>query len=106
VKKGASAFPLDFDSYWKSSAIAAMDKFYTDDVEQLLYYIKEGWIRPVDKISGDLGEVVAGRKPGREKEDERIMCMNLGLAILDVAVGKLIYERALERGIGVKLPLI
>ena len=106
VKKGASAFPLDFDSYWKSSAIAAMDKFYTDDVEQLLYYIKEGWIRPVDKISGDLGEVVAGRKPGREKEDEKIMCMNLGLAILDVAVGKLIYERALERGIGVKLPLI
>ncbi|MGC8932309.1 MAG: ornithine cyclodeaminase family protein [Candidatus Methanodesulfokora sp.] len=106
VKKGASAFPLDFDSYWKSSAIAAMDKFYTDDVEQLLYYIKEGWIRPVDKISGDLGEVVAGRKPGREKEDEKIMCMNLGLAILDVAVGKLIYERALERGIGVKLLLI
>ncbi|RSN75550.1 MAG: ornithine cyclodeaminase family protein [Thermoproteota archaeon] len=106
IKEGASAFPLDFDSYWKSSAIAAMDKFYTDDVEQLLYYIKEGWIRPVDKISGDLGEVVVGKKPGREKETERIMCMNLGLAILDVAVGKLIYEEALKKGMGAKLPLI
>jgi ornithine cyclodeaminase/alanine dehydrogenase-like protein (mu-crystallin family) len=106
IKEGASAFPLDFDSYWKSSAIAAMDKFYTDDVEQLLYYIKEGWIRPVDKISGDLGEVVVGKKPGREKETERIMCMNLGLAILDVAVGKLIYEEALKKGVGAKLPLI
>jgi ornithine cyclodeaminase/alanine dehydrogenase-like protein (mu-crystallin family) len=30
---------------------------------------------------------------------ERIMCMNLGLAILDVAVGKLIYKEALKKGV-------
>ena len=105
VKEGATAIPLDFDSYWKSSAIASMDKFYTDDVDQLKYYIEEGWIRPIERIDGDLGEVVAGRKPGRESDRERIMSMNLGLAIEDVATGKLIYELAVERGVGRKLPL-
>ncbi len=105
VKPGATAIPLDFDSYWKSSAIASMDKFYTDDVEQLKYYIEEGWIRPIAKIDGDLGEVVTGKKPGRENPNERIMSMNLGLAIEDVATGKLIYELALKKGVGRKLPL-
>ncbi|MEM3371584.1 MAG: ornithine cyclodeaminase family protein [Candidatus Korarchaeum sp.] len=106
VKPGASAFPLDFDSYWKSSAIASMDKFYTDDVAQFNYYVREGWIRPVERVSGELAEVVAGAKPGREREDERIMCMNLGLAILDVAVGKLIYEEAMRRKAGKLLPFL
>ncbi len=105
VKPGATAIPLDFDSYWKSSAITSMDKFYTDDVEQLKYYIKEGWIRPIERIDGSLDEVVAGKRPGRERREERIMSMNLGLAIEDVATGKLIYELALKKGVGRKLPL-
>jgi ornithine cyclodeaminase/alanine dehydrogenase len=104
VKPGVSAFPLDYDSYWKSSAIASMDKFYTDDIEQLLYSIKGGWIRPIERIFGELGEVVAGKKPGRESEREKIMCMNLGLACHDVAVGKLIYEEARRKGVGTHLP--
>ncbi|MCS7103642.1 MAG: hypothetical protein NZ992_07170, partial [Candidatus Korarchaeum sp.] len=100
VKLGASAFPLDFDSYWKPSAIASMDKFYTDDIAQFDYYVKEGWIRPVGRVFGELGEVVTRAKPGRERDRERIMCMNLGLAILDVAVGKLIYEEAMRKNAG------
>lgn len=106
VKPGASAFPLDFDSYWKPSAIASMDKFYTDDVAQFNYYVREGWIRPVERVSGELAEVISGSKPGRERDDERIMCMNLGLAILDVAVGKLIYEEARRRNAGKLLPFL
>lgn len=106
LKPGMSAFPLDFDSYWKPSAIASMDKFYTDDVAQLNYYVREGWIRPVGRISGELGEVILGTKPGREGDEERIMCMNLGLAVLDVAVGKLIYEEAKRRNVGRSLPFI
>ncbi len=105
IEEGATAIPLDFDSYWKSSAIASMDKFYTDDVDQLRYYIEEGWIRPIARVDGDLGEVVTGRKPGREGDSERIMSMNLGLAIEDVATGKLIYDLAVERGVGWRLPL-
>ncbi|MCS7138998.1 MAG: hypothetical protein NZ873_02975 [Crenarchaeota archaeon] len=106
VKPGTSAFPLDFDSYWKPSAIASMDKFYTDDIVQFNYYVKEGWIRPVEKVFGELSEVVTRTKPGRESDYERIMCMNLGLAILDVAVGKLIYEEAVKKNAGRLLPFL
>ena len=53
----------------------------------------------------DLGELVVGLKPGREKDSERTMAMNLGLAMDDMAVAPEIYRRAKERGIGVWLPL-
>ena len=57
------------------------------------------------RIHADLGELAAGAKVGRERPDERIFCMNLGVAIEDVAVGGLAYRRALESGRGRPLPL-
>jgi ornithine cyclodeaminase/alanine dehydrogenase-like protein (mu-crystallin family) len=48
---------------------------------------------------------VAGKKAGRQKADERTMTANLGLAIDDMAVAPLIYRRALDMGLGKKLPL-
>ena len=48
---------------------------------------------------------MTGRKPGREKPEERTIACNLGLALDDVAVGPLIYKRALEKGIGTWLSL-
>ncbi len=49
----------------------------------------------------DLAEIVAGLKPGREREDERTMAANIGLALEDMAVASEIYARAREHGIGV-----
>ena len=53
----------------------------------------------------DLGELTTGEKPGRESDQERIICSNLGLAIEDMAVGLRIYERAVKQGVGKRLPL-
>ncbi len=53
----------------------------------------------------DLAEIVAGLKPGREREDERTMAADIGLALEDMAVASEIYSRAQERGIGTWLPL-
>ena len=50
-------------------------------------------------------EVVAGKKPGRETSEERAMTINLGNALNDMAVAPLIYQRALEKGIGTWLEL-
>ena len=33
----------------------------------------------------DLGEIIAGQKPGREAAGERIICINIGLALDDMA---------------------
>jgi ornithine cyclodeaminase/alanine dehydrogenase-like protein (mu-crystallin family) len=48
---------------------------------------------------------VLGCKPGREREDERTLAMNLGLAIDDMAVAPEIVRRAREQGIGTRLEL-
>jgi len=53
----------------------------------------------------ELREVVAGFKPGRTKPSEITLFKSLGVALEDVAIGKLVYERALERGIGRKLDI-
>ena len=45
-------------------------------------------------------DVVAGLKPGRRNAADITLFKSQGLAIEDVAIGKLVYERALERGLG------
>jgi ornithine cyclodeaminase/alanine dehydrogenase len=104
-KNGAFACPLDFDSYWKPEAMHSMNKFCTDDREQLAYYKTQGYFADIPEIYADLAEIVSGKKPGREKTDERTMSMNLGLAIEDMATAKLIYDKAKEKGTGTRLPL-
>jgi ornithine cyclodeaminase/alanine dehydrogenase-like protein (mu-crystallin family) len=100
---GAFASLVDFDSYWQPAALHQADKFCTDDLAQLRYYQSAGFFQDIPPVHADLGELVAGRKPGRESAGERTIACNLGLALDDMAVAPLIYRAALERGIGVWL---
>lgn len=102
---GAFASLVDFDSYWHRDALREFDKFCTDDVPQLHHYRDIGYFQDIPAIHADLGELVTGRKPGRETAQERTAACNLGLALDDIAVAPLIYRRALEKGIGTWLPL-
>jgi len=52
----------------------------------------------------ELAPIVAGRMAGRRSEDEITLFESQGIAIEDTAAGQLIYERAIERGIGTRLP--
>ena len=105
LREGAFASLVDFDSYWHPGALREADKFCTDDVPQLHHYRDLGYFQDIPPIHADLGELVTGRKPGREKPEERTMACNLGIALDDIAVAPLIYERALGKGIGTWLPL-
>jgi len=104
-KDGGFACPLDFDSYWQPEAMYSMDKFCTDDEDQLRYYKKLGYFSSIPRVYADLAEIVSGKKSGRENPNERIMCMNLGLAIEDMATAILVYEKAKNSGVGTALPL-
>jgi ornithine cyclodeaminase len=53
-----------------------------------------------ETLHAEIGEVVTGRRPGREDDDERILFWHRGLSILDVAVGQLILERARQADLG------
>lgn len=102
---GAFASLVDYDSYWQRPALHEADKFCTDDVPQLRHYQDLGYFQDIPPIYADLGELVSGKKRGRERAEERTMSANLGLALDDMAVAPLVYRRALEMGIGTRLPL-
>lgn len=102
---GAFASPVDFDSYWTGAALAEIDKLATDDREQMAYYRRQGYFRETPEPYADLGEIVAGRAPGRESPEERTMALLLGLALDDLATAPRVVRRAIEMGIGTTLPL-
>jgi ornithine cyclodeaminase/alanine dehydrogenase len=105
LSEGGFASLVDFDSYWQADALREAQKLATDDIAQMAYYRREGYFRSTPIPYADLSEIVAGKKPGRESENERTMTINLGLASEDMAVAILVYRRALEKKIGVELPL-
>ena len=105
LKPGGFGSAVDFDSYWQPESMAQMDKISTDDVDQFTYYRSIGYFQHTPDPYADLGEIVIGKKPGRERENERILAINLGLAIDDMAVAPEIARRAFDMGIGTMLPL-
>jgi ornithine cyclodeaminase/alanine dehydrogenase len=105
LEEGAFASLVDFDSYWHPDALREADKFCTDDIPQLNHYRNIGYFQNIPPIHADLGELVVGRKPGRETPEERTMTCNLGLAMDDMALAPTVYRRAVDRGIGTRLPL-
>ena len=105
MDEGAFASLVDFDSYWHPEAMKEADKFCTDDLAQLRYYESVGYFQGIPPVHADLGELASGQQPGRETPQERTMTANLGLALDDMAVAPLVYQRAVERDIGTWLPL-
>jgi ornithine cyclodeaminase/alanine dehydrogenase len=103
--EGAFASLVDFDSYWHPDALRKADKFCTDDVPQLKRYREMGYFQNIPEVHADLGELATGRKKGRETASERTVACNLGLALDDMATAVILYQRALEAGVGTWLPL-
>jgi len=56
------------------------------------------------QLHADIGEVVAGLKPGRETDDERILVHTTGMVSHDIGIAWWIYKKALAQGLGVPLP--
>ncbi len=53
-----------------------------------------------EQIYGSLGEIVAGKKPGRVTPEEITVFDSTGLIIQDLALGLAVYQRAREKGLG------
>ena len=86
------------------------DKWVTDLVAQALSTgeiasaVQEGAIGE-GTLHATLGEIVAGKKPGRENDGEITIFKSTGMAIQDVATAKKVYELARQRGVGVELSI-
>ena len=64
---------------------------------------KDGEFRD-EEIHAEIGEIVSGKKPGREQEDEIIYYNAVGAGILDIALTTRCYRFAEKHGIGITLP--
>ena len=56
--------------------------------------------RTVPTVYATIGEIVTGKKRGRDSDDEKIIAIPIGMAVCDIAVAHLVYHSALDRGIG------
>jgi ornithine cyclodeaminase/alanine dehydrogenase len=102
---GAFASAVDFDSYFQGAALVEADRLVTDDLDQMEHYRSIGYFQHTPPVHDELAEIVCGKKPGRAGDDERTIAINLGIALDDMATAPLVYQRALELGIGTRLPL-
>jgi ornithine cyclodeaminase/alanine dehydrogenase-like protein (mu-crystallin family) len=66
--------------------------------------VKLGLFGP-DHVRAELGEVLAGLKPGRRDDDELTLFRSLGLAVEDLAAAQLAVRAAAERGLGTEVQL-
>jgi alanine dehydrogenase len=87
------------------SDILASNKLVTDSLEQCaqigeLHHALERGTTRREQVHAELGEIVAGAKPGRVSSDETIIFDSTGTALQDVAAAALVYEKAIREGSG------
>ncbi|MEM1294756.1 MAG: ornithine cyclodeaminase family protein, partial [Verrucomicrobiota bacterium] len=87
------------------------DKIVCDDWETVKHrtqtlsrMYKDGRLSD-DDIHGNLIDLILGKVPGREDDDERTYFNAVGLAFADVGIANAMYERALEVGMGQDLKI-
>jgi ornithine cyclodeaminase/alanine dehydrogenase-like protein (mu-crystallin family) len=110
VKPGAFVVPYGTVSAVELDLLDVMDKVVVDDWREaqsgrfgaLRRHVDTGRLSAAS-LHAELGQIVAGTRPGRERDDERILLWHRGLAILDIAVGLAILRRAEQRGAGTML---
>lgn len=56
-----------------------------------------------DDVYAELGEVIAGIKPGRTSPDEIIVFDSTGMALQDVVTAAAVYEKAIQDNVGTRI---
>jgi ornithine cyclodeaminase/alanine dehydrogenase-like protein (mu-crystallin family) len=107
--EGITVYSIGKHQEMESSIYKNADKFVVDswvhcknksDMQRML---KETYLSEKD-LYAELPELLSGQKPGRQSETERIFIRAIGLVNQDIALANTIYQSALEKGIGTRLP--
>jgi alanine dehydrogenase len=113
VRPGTFVAAVGADSHEKQEIapeLMAASKVVTDVTEQCasigdLHHAIAAGAMTREQVHAELGEIVAGRKAGRERDDETIVFDSTGMALQDVAAAAIVYDRALAAGVGVDFEL-
>ena len=110
LKKGSLIMNMaDFEVTY--DCVRKADKIVVDNWETIKHRLvstvslmaRDGLIKDED-IHAQLGEILCGKKTGRENDEEIIYFNAVGTGILDIAVTTRCYKKALEEGVGTVLP--
>ncbi len=107
IAPGALVVPYGTMSAIELSLTSIMDKVVVDDWGQagagpfgaLRRHVDEGLVT-AESLHAELGQIVAGLRPGRESEDETILFWHRGLSTTDVALGHALLAKAERLGVG------
>lgn len=110
IEPGALVVPYGTVSAVELSLTDVMDKVVVDDWSQaqvgplgsLRAHVDSGRVT-AESVHAELGQIVAGLRPGREREDETILFWHRGLSITDVALGEALLDKAVAAGLGERL---
>ncbi|MFC6161085.1 ornithine cyclodeaminase family protein [Kribbella jiaozuonensis] len=110
VRPGAFVVPYGTVSAVELDLLDVMDKVVVDDWREaesgrfgsLRRHVDSGRLSP-ETLYAEIGEIVAGRKAGRENDAERNLFWHRGLSLLDVAIAHLILRRAESAEVGTML---
>ena len=111
VKSGTTLFAMGSYQECDDDFILSADKIIVDHIGQCLH---RGALKELNErgkiteknIYATIGEIAAGKKKGRTSKNERLLCIPIGTGALDIAVATIVYQRALERGIGGKFNFV
>ena len=95
---------LDVTTIERATYVPDLTARVTQDAGSFIAALEAGAIE-ADHVHAELGEVVGGLAPGRTREDELTVFDSGGTGIETVAAAGLLYERALEEGLGTTLSL-
>lgn len=109
IKKGALVIPYGTMSAVELSLLDIMDKVVMDDWGQahgkfgaLREHVDSG-VLSEETLHGELGDIVAGLKTGRERPDETILFWHRGLSLSDIALGHALLMKARKLGLNQRL---
>ncbi len=106
VGPGQTLLPCDLNTFWDPATQRRADRYIVDSADEHRLFAEMGYFPDgLPAITCQTGEVLAGLAQGRRSPDELVVCSNIGMSVLDVALGQLILTRALELGLGARLPL-
>ena len=106
VSKGQTILLSDAHTLIEDKTAKRADKYTLDSIEQHdLLEVYGYYPQGLPKVHGEIGEVCAGLKVGRESDDELIICNNIGMAVEDMMLLRVMFDRALETKAGRLLPL-
>ncbi|GAA0732678.1 ornithine cyclodeaminase family protein [Clostridium oceanicum] len=85
-----------------SSLIFVDDKEHCKQVGEIEIPLKKGMISDKD-IAGEIGDLILGKVEGRTSEDQITIFDATGMALLDIAIAKIVLQLAEKKGLGTKV---